>query len=188
MKKIITMVMICMLLVMCAACGGQEKPSEEPKQTTETTPAAEPGEDVAEPAEEVNEDPYYFAADGTEIRIMDEADPILAALGEPASTFEADSCAFQGKDYFYYYDGFQLMVNDVEGVNRITSITLVDDTVKAPQGIGIGSKEEEIAGAFGEDFTKASEMYVYRHDTTSLQISVKSGKVTAMVYAYAVAN
>lgn len=189
--------MIAMVLTF-AACGAKEEaPAVEEAPAAEEAPAEKaPEEAPAEeetpaeeaPVEEVNDDPYFFASNGVEIRIMDEAEAVLSALGDPMQTFEADSCAFQGKDYFYYYDGFQLMVNDVDGVKRITSITMVDDTVKAPQGIGIGSKEEDIAPAFGEDYTSASSMYVYRHDTTSLQISVLNGKVSAMVYAYAVAN
>jgi len=198
MKKLIAVLLMVMLVVTLAACGAKEEaPAEESAPAAQEAPAEDvsaeesaaeetPAEDA--PAEEVNDDPYYFGANGIEIRIMDEAEAVLAALGDPAQTFEADSCAFQGKDYFYYYDGYQLMVNDVDGVKRITSITMVDDTVKTPQGIGIGSKEEEIAAAFGEDYTNASNMYVYRHDTTTLQISVQNGKVSAMVFAYAVEN
>ena len=189
--------MLAMVLTL-AACGAKEEapaveetPAAE-EAPAEETPAEAPVEEEAPaeeaPAEEVNDDPYYFAAKGIEIRIMDEADAILSTLGDPLQTFEADSCAFQGKDYFYYYDGFQLMVNDVDGVKRITSITMVDDTVEALNGIRIGSKEEEIAAKIGEDYTAGSNMYVYRHDTTSLQISVQNGKVSAIVYAYAVAN
>ena len=199
MKKIIAVLLMVMLVMTFAACGAKEEvPAVEEAPVVEETPAekapAEEETPVAEekPAEpepaEGNDDPYYFGTKGIEIRIMDEAGGVLSTLGDPLQTFEADSCAFQGKDYFYYYDGFQLMVNDVDGVMRITSITMVDDTVKAPQGIGIGSKEEDIAPAFGEDYTSASNMYVYRHDTTSLQISVQNGKVSAMVYAYAVAG
>ncbi|MBR4078575.1 MAG: hypothetical protein IKK29_00015 [Christensenellaceae bacterium] len=198
MKKIIAVLLMIAMVLTFAACGAKEEaPAVEEAPAAEEAPAEKaPEEAPAEeetpaeeaPVEEVNDDPYFFASNGVEIRIMDEAEAVLSALGDPMQTFEADSCAFQGKDYFYYYDGFQLMVNDVDGVKRITSITMVDDTVKAPQGIGIGSKEEDIAPAFGEDYTSASSMYVYRHDTTSLQISVLNGKVSAMVYAYAVAN
>ena len=197
MKKIIAVLLMLAMVLTFAACGAKEEAT-----VVEEAPAAEaaPAEKAPEeapveetpaeeaPVEEENADPYYFGTKGIEIRIMDEAEGVLATLGDPLQTFEADSCAFQGKDYFYYYDGFQLMVNDVDGVLRITSITMVDDTVEAMNGIRIGSNEEDIAAAIGEDYTFANNMYVYRYETTSLQISVLNGKVSAIVYAYAVAN
>ena len=196
MKKLIALVLALVMLLAVTACGapsadssvsnvgGADAPEKIEEQTSEQAEETE----QEQPEEQENNDPYVFNADGVEIRIMDEAEPVLAKLGEAASTFEADSCAFQGKDYFYYYDGYQLMVNDVEGVKRITSITLVDDTVKSPEGVGIGVDEAKITEAFGEPASKTEEMYTYRYNTTSLQISVKSGKVTAMVYAYQVAQ
>ena len=187
MKKFLAV--IAAALIFCAALAGcasetAEQNSENAKQTQNTESAE--NEEQTTPEEEVNnaQNPYYFEADGVKIAIMDEADAVMEQLGDPASEFEADSCAFQGKDMFYYYGGFQLTVNDVDGVNRITAVTLVDDTVKTPEGLGIGSAEEDITAAFGNDFTQTAGLYVYRYGDMSLQIKAENGKVTSIVYAY----
>ena len=159
--------------------GGADGPTEivvEENKEAET-------EETSEAAEE-NADPYFFVSGDTKIYIMSDADPILSALGEPISTFEADSCAFQGKDLFYYYDGFELTVNDVDGTNKITAIKVVDDTVATPQGLKIGSAEEDITAKFGEAASVDAGLYAYKYDTTNVQIKADGGKVASIVYVY----
>ncbi len=91
----------------------------EPEATQATEPEGEPA-----PAPEL-----YFESKGVRMEPWMEAAPVLAALGDPIGSFEADSCAYIGKDLFYWYPGFELTVNEVDGVDRITAITVADDTV-----------------------------------------------------------
>lgn len=125
MKKYLA-ILLALSLILCTACG---------TDTPAPTPSAEPS--AAPVVPDYGE--LYFASGSVKFGIFDEAEPVLSALGEPVNgTFESESCAYQGKDFFYYYDGFELMVNDVDGTLRITGITLSDDTVQTPQGLKIG--------------------------------------------------
>ncbi|MBQ9942472.1 MAG: hypothetical protein IJP03_05645 [Christensenellaceae bacterium] len=182
MKKFMILLLIAILSVCLFACGGQDAPAADAPDA----PAADDAPAGSDDAATDEPDPYYFASGDVDIYIMSDADAVMKELGDPLNSFEADSCAFQGKDLFYYYDGFQLTVNDVDGVNKVTAITVMDDTVRCPQGLGIGSDEAKITEAFGEPASKTEQMYVYRHGTTCLQVTVKDGKVAAMVYAYSV--
>ena len=87
MKKIIAILLSVMTVLFMCACSEVE-PRDDAK-TDDYTP------DYGE---------LYYASGDTKFGIMDPAETVLAALGEPVNgTFESDSCAYQGKDYFYYY-------------------------------------------------------------------------------------
>ncbi|MBQ6892120.1 MAG: hypothetical protein IJN47_05860, partial [Clostridia bacterium] len=115
--------------------------------TAEPQPAAEAAEPEPQAPAAVPE--LYFESKGVRMEPMMEAAPILAALGDPVGSFEADSCAYLGKDKFYYYPGFELTVNEVEGVDRITAVTVADDTVTIPQGLRIYDEEEKLLSLLG---------------------------------------
>ena len=149
---------------------------------------------TAAPREEGSKEEYtpdygelYYASGDTKFGIMDPAEEVLNALGEPVNgTFESDSCAYQGKDYFYYYDGFEVMVNDVDGVKRITGITVADDTVQTPQGLKIGMKLEDAQALLTGEYKQVGDVYKYTQGSTVLKLAVgDDGTLTAIEYAVA---
>ena len=173
MKKItaITLAMLC-VFALCA-CGGGE--TNKPEET------AAQSEYVADYGE------LYFESNGVKFGIFDEAEPVINALGEPVNgTFESDSCAYQGKDYFYYYDGFELMANELNGVKKITGITLADDTVKIPQGVTVGMKLDDALSLMGDGSTQNGDVYKFVTGTTQLRLRVgEDGTLAAVEYSAA---
>ena len=139
------------LLLALMGCGGTAQPAEKPGVVYLD---------------------LYFEGRGVRIEPMMAADPVLSALGEPIGTFEADSCAYIGKDIFYYYPGFELTVNEVEGTNRITAVAVVDDTVITPQGLRIYDEEEKLLSLLGG--TVENGVYTYHSGRTLLLIQVKA--------------
>ena len=134
----------------------------------EAAPATEPEGEPA-PAPEL-----YFESKGVRMEPWMEAAPVLAALGDPIGSFEADSCAYIGKDLFYWYPGFELTVNEVEGVDRITAITVADDTVTIPQGLRIYDDEEKLLDILGGE--EVNGLYTYQNGETLLLIQVKEAE------------
>ena len=100
------------------------------------------------------------------------ADEVLLALGQPIGVFEADSCAYIGKDVFYYYPGFELTVNEVDGQNVVTAIAVVDDTVVTPQGLRIYDEEEKLLSILGG--AEENGVYTYESGKTILLIQVRA--------------
>ena len=137
--------------------------------TAGQAPAQEAASDEA-PAPDAALD-LYFECRGVRVEPLMEAAPVVAALGEPIRRFEADSCAYVGKDVFYVYPGVQLTVNQVEGVERITSILVTDDTVTIPQGLRIYDEEEKLLDLLGG--TDENGVYFYQSGHTELLIQVK---------------
>ena len=151
--------------------------------TAEPQPAAEAAEPEPQAPAAVPE--LYFESKGVRMEPMMEAAPILAALGDPVGSFEADSCAYLGKDKFYYYPGFELTVNEVEGVERITVITVADDTIVTPQGLRIYDEEDKLLSLLGGE--EKNGVYSYDDGRTMLVVQVKesegdSRRVSAIEY------
>ena len=121
----------------------------------------------------------YFAANGVRFGIFDEADKVIEALPAYRSTYTGETCAFDSQDVFYFYDGFQMMVNEIDGVNRITAITIKDDTVKTPQGLYIGMKEDDAKAAFPALF---EEDWVLIDGTAQLSVVLLDGAVAEIIY------
>ena len=109
------------------------------------------------------------------------------ASGEADSTFESNSCAYQGKDKFYYYDGFEILVNDVDGTERITGITIADDTVSNPQGVKIGMKiDEALALMDGIEYVQSGDTYKFTVGSTLFRLQAgDDGTVAAAEYSVA---
>ena len=152
-------------------------PTAAPAEASEQFPAQE------ELTELAAEDPYTFRAGEIKILPRMEAEPILAALGEPAFRFEADSCAYQGKDVYYKYNGFELTVNTPESVAVITAITVVDDTIRVPfenGSLAIGDSAQKLSEVLGVE--PGQEQYNLHSPGVHLQIAVKDGRVSAILF------
>ena len=121
----------------------------------------------------------YFEANGVRFGIFDEAEPVLKALPAYRNTFTGESCAFPGADVYYYYSGFQIMTNEIDGVSRITAITIADDTVKTPQGLYIGMTEAEARSAFPALFDADWNLI---DGTAMLSVLIADGTIAGISY------
>lgn len=136
---------------------------------TETTAAAE----------EVN---YSFKTEKAAISIGAEAAPILKALGEPKKTFEQDSCAYQGKDKVYSYEGFDICTWQVDGKECVNAIYLMDNTVATPEGVKIGSTKQDVINAYGKDYTESYGVCRYTVGNTELSFYFTNQAVDSIEY------
>lgn len=197
MKKCLSLLLAVLVLVL-AGCSAQpqgEKVFVDPKANEENrgVSASRNREELPDGSEVAGEEEMGeetvsaldrgFVCGQVEILPLEEAEGVLARLGEPQSTFEADSCAYQGKDYYYYYFGYELTVNELEGVRRVTAISLVDDTVKAefPAGkLGIGDDVQTLLAVLGGE--EGQEYYAYYGEKVRLEVQLTEGVITAMVF------
>lgn len=194
MKKSFFMGLILLMGLLCACASGARQGTVyvDPKAAAgETAQSGEgekpeqvlPGEKEAPDPEEEQEEEYIFRSGSIAIVPLEEADEVMERLTGLLSTFEADSCAYQGKDYYYYYPGFELTVNELEGVKRITAITLVDDTIKAEfsgGALGIGDGEQLLRQVLGGE--PGQSYYEFAGSRSRVQIQLMEGRITAMVF------
>lgn len=129
---------------------------------------------------------YEFKSGDTVIAMGAEAATVVKALGKPAkAVFEADSCAYQGKDKVYTYAGFELNTYPVDGKERIASVYFLDDSVATPEGIKIGSKAKDVVDAYGKEYNKEEQKlgtYSYSTDTAELRIYTTKDVVDGVEY------
>ena len=178
MKKILALLMVFTLLTLCL-CGVAfaDDKAEEDMEARETEEAEKPY------------GPLFFVYNEYSFGILDEAEPVLEALGEADDLFISPSCAYQGDDYIYYYDSLELSVNEIDGVLYITGIVIADDMIQTPQGLTIGMEMDEALALMeaieDEELTMEENrgVYSFRYGPALLLIrSDSDGEITAIQY------
>ncbi|WMJ85597.1 hypothetical protein [Anaerocolumna sp. MB42-C2] len=166
MKKIIFTLILMSLLVGCSKSSNNVK-----NNGTNTQPAQ-------------NTAGYQFDYQGVTISMNDNAAPIVTALGEPMDYFEAPSCAFQGLDKIYYYNGFDLSTYPGADGDYISAIEFTDDSVSTKEGVFIGKTKDEVIKTYGNDFTEESGSLAYTKGKTKLTFLIENNAVTSINYEF----
>lgn len=131
---------------------------------------------------------YTFSYNGTVIEIDADAAPILDKLGDPVSYFEAPSCAFEGMDKTYTYNGFELDTYPTGDRDFVSTVVLKDDSVTTPEGICIGDTREKLLQAYPDGGTEENGMLVYEKDGMKLCFIIKGDEVASIEYRSTVLN
>ena len=172
MKKICLLILMSVLLVGCS--GG------------ETTPNNKSTDQVNNVSDNVNEDDvvesYVFETNGVEIAMNAEVTPIIEKLGESKEFFEAESCAFQGMEKTYTYNGFDLYTYEIDGVDSVASISFLDDSVKTQEGIYLYSSLDEVIDAYGDDYEESPGLYTYELGDSKLTFLIENDEVVSIEY------
>jgi len=184
MKKLLCVLLAAAALLSLAACAPSGEPAaKEPAPTTPPAvtqaPAVQPESTEGAPNEEANV--LAFVYNGTTIQPNAPAEPILSALGEPKSYTEETSCAFDGLDKTYFYGSFYLQTYPAADGERVFCLWLVDDAVTTPEGIYIGSTEQQVKDAYGEDSLDGNSCIVTQGES-KLTLLLTDGVVSSIQY------
>lgn len=186
-KKILTVLMTISLLTL-AGCGDSEKVIDGDVANVTTGSRAE--ESTGEPensqapeqqAETVISKGYVFVANGVTVEVDADMAPVLQALGEPASYFEAASCAFEGLDKIYTYNGFEIDTYPAQDKDLVSAVILKDDSATTAEGICIGDSLEKLLEAYGEA-DQENGMLVYTKDGMKLCFILQDDSIISIEY------
>ena len=125
---------------------------------------------------------YTFTANGVEIAMHADAQPVLDALGEPQGYFEEPSCATDDIDKVYLYQSLQLCAYPDGDGYRVYSLVLLNDAVSTPEGICIGDSADDVTATYGNDYSDEGIIRIYSTDNTELRITIEDDIVTAISY------
>ncbi len=125
---------------------------------------------------------YLFTAQGVTIAMDADAAPILEQLGESASYFEAASCAFEGLDKTYTYNGFELDTYPTGDKDYVSAVVLKDDSVATQEGICIGDSRDKVLQAYPDGGTEECGMIIYRKGGMKLVFILKEEEVASIEY------
>lgn len=160
-------------MVMLTACGGEPQGSSEAVQGSGSSGAQ---------GTTVSKKGYVFTYNGTTVSVDQDMADVLKGLGEAASYFEAPSCAFEGLDKVYTYNGFTIDTYPQDGKDLVSAITLTDDIVTTAEGVYNGSSLADVTAAYGTDYAEEGGMVVYKKDGMKLCFIVQDDVVTSIQY------
>lgn len=175
MKKLLTVVLALIICAALCACdkGETVENNETPNEVTENTNTAE----KVNPA-----DVYNFTLNGEKIYVHAAMEPLAESLGEPASYFESESCAFQGLDKVYTYGSVVVRTYPENGKDFVLSIELKDDSVSTEEGISIGDTKETVLSVYGEAAEENDSSLVYKKGESTLTFIFTGEEVSAITY------
>ena len=105
-----------------------------------------------------------FAADiqGTVVKLDEEINELMNALGEPDSFVETVRNPRIGSDKTYTYDGIVISTNPQNGKDIVSRIQY-HGKEKTLSGIGIGSTRADIEAAYGIDYLIDPDYIIYTY-------------------------
>lgn len=186
-KKILAMAMAAGLMLL-AGCGDSEKViggdvvnvttgsrSEESAGTQEAAEAQAPQTETAPPKG------YVFTVNNVTVEVDAEAAPVVEALGEPVSYFEAASCAFEGLDKIYTYNGFEIDTYPAQDKDLVSAVILKDDSIATAEGVCIGDSLEKLQEVYGEA-AQENGMLIYAKDGMKLCFIMQDDSIISIEY------
>lgn len=172
------------LALVLAGCGTEKNENGE----TDTTPTPVEQQDKQEntgSTDNKTTEPkgYVFEYNGVKIGMDMEAAPIIAALGEPGSYFEAASCAFEGLDKTYSYGSFEIDTYELDGKDYISCVYFCDDLIETPEGVALFETKADMIAAYGENYTEEFGMLVYEKEGMKLKFILSDDEITSIEYS-----
>ncbi len=177
MKKLLLTLLLATAVLTFAACGSDSQKAPEAQTSAKQDEAQDDAQDT-----QADAGAWYFQKDDVKIEMNAPADPILEALGESQSSYEAPSCAFDGMDVVYTYAGFEVLTY-VENENAIISgVVLRDDTVETVEGICIGSSKADVEAAYGQKFEDGATTLELNKGNCQLLVILTDDTVSSIQY------
>lgn len=175
-----TCFLCCLLLNGCV--GVRENPSEKNSPKISKVPVAEKTEQ--QEGQELTQEKrgYLFVYGNLEIAVDMPAAPVLAALGEEQSIFEAENCALGETIRTYSYGSFELDTYELNGEEYISCICFRDDTVETSEGIRLFMTQEQLISTYGTDYEEETEVIVYSKDKMKLKFIMKEKEIVSIQY------
>lgn len=171
-KKLIGLLLTMICVVSLVACGGDDGNSD--GGNSDGGSNAQAG---------TTSSGYTFDYKGVSISVGTDIETILDKIGEPSSLFEDPSCAGQGTDFVYRYSGVDIYTSPSKDSDKaISTILIVSDEVETPEGITIGSTQEDVEAAYGTDYSESNGMLTYEKGGMKLGILIKGGVVDSIQY------
>ncbi len=178
MKRTVALISALLCLVIFASCGGAPVVVIAPGTT-------EAGSDTA--------DIFAFEYNGVVFHVGDLMDAkgnnsntVRSKIGEPVEYNESNSCAYQGLNKVYTYNGFTVYSYPDGDNDYVQQIVVSDDSVSTPAGIRIGSSVAELAAAYGDE--NVSEDKTYSFDSpdgrTMISFKVSDGVIKYIQYSF----
>ena len=177
MKKLVSIALALCLMLCAVSCSKEKNPNDDKNgkpnggQTTEKPNGGQATDEV-----------YKFTYNGVEIAMHADAKPVIDALGEPKSYTEEASCAFEGLDKTYYYGNIYIDTYPDGDTDRIKDVWFATDGVTTPEGIYIGSAQDQVEAAYGAAAFNGKNAYELKKGASKFTVILTDGVVSSIQY------
>lgn len=125
---------------------------------------------------------YIFVSNGVNVEVDAEMAPIAEALGEPKSYFESESCAFGELDKVYTYNGFRIDTYQINGVDYVSDVIFMDDTISTPEGLAIGDSVDKAKEIYGTPVIEDESRLVFEKGNMKLVCLLDGSTIKTIEY------
>ena len=147
-------------------------------------------------ADNVFEDGFNFAYNGTKIYLGDYAENILTQLGPIIDFYEyEEGCVgdFNSIVKRYMYEKFDLVTRlenreDENEKECVYSIEFYDDSISTVEGLYIGQSYDDMVSIYGPNYQERQgfvKIYSYLKEGTSLSFGIKNDIIIRILYEIA---
>ncbi|MCL2873639.1 MAG: hypothetical protein FWE29_01755 [Defluviitaleaceae bacterium] len=133
-------------------------------------------------AADIQLEKLYFTHNGVQINMNDDMSGVLEKMGEPLHMFESPSCAFEGIDRIFYFEGFIIDTYPHNGNDYVLSIVFRDDSASTQRGISLGSNYDDMIAAYGNDYVNMLNLFSYVQDGVRLSFLFEDDKIVDVTY------
>ena len=70
----------------------------------------------------------------------------------------------------------------MNGIDYISSVILLDDSVSTNEGLYIGASSDDVQKIYGTPTTQKEESYIYKYSDMKLVVVIKNNKVESIQY------
>ena len=187
MKKLVLVLMFALVMTGC----GKEKTDDSENNSTvvenqnnqENQGSESKNDEKTDTNKATEPKGYVFEYNGVKIGMDMEAAPIISALGEADSYFEAPSCAFEGLDKTYSYGSFEIDTYEQDGKDYISTVFFCDDLIETPEGVCLFETKADMIKAYGEGFKEEFGMLVYEKEGMKLKFILEGDEITSIEYS-----
>lgn len=173
-KKVIACLLVAaFMLTGCGASNektisSQSQTSSAAESTTSESSSADAG--------------YVFVSNGVSVEVDADFAKFESGLGDPANYFEAPSCAFGDLDKVYTYSGFEIDTYQTDGIDHVSAVIFLDDSVSTPEGLSIGDSSDKVTELYGNATSADDAQMTYEKGGMKLVILLKDGTVSTIEY------
>ncbi len=114
--------------------------------------------------------------------VGDDLDETVKRLGEYNSFKSTPSCASDGFDEMYVYNGFRIMGSRSDGKCLITKIELTNDSIRTAENVGVGDNVERVTAVYGKESLSSMHAVEYVGENCRLQFYHDDGRVVSIKY------
>ena len=177
MKKILAIFLCLLMMLTFVACnsddGYQDDGGDDTPKAKTTTAAASTATSTVK---------YYVNVGNVKVELGADAEAVISALGTPKATAEVGNCGGQGTLTKYTYASIEVYVLTSGSSKTIDQITLLDDTVSTPEGIKIGSAQNDVKTKCKTPTKSSDSSYTYTSGNKNLKFNFRDGAVVGIDY------